>query len=51
MADSDTVPAASRDAVDQLILTTIFGAISVEDYVHFTELHTRHHRKQLAGGQ
>jgi len=31
--------------------TTIFGAVPVEDYVHFMELHTRHHRKQLAGGQ
>ena len=28
--------------------TTIFGAVPVEDYVRFMELHTRHHGKQLA---
>jgi hypothetical protein len=28
--------------------TTIFGAVSVEDYVRFMELHTRHHGKQIA---
>lgn len=27
--------------------TTIFGAVPVEDYVRFMELHTRHHGKQL----
>jgi hypothetical protein len=27
--------------------TTIFGAVSVEDYVRFMELHTRHHVKQI----
>ena len=27
--------------------TTIFGAVSVEDYVRFMELHTRHHLKQM----
>ena len=27
--------------------TTVFGAVSVEDYVRFMELHTRHHRKQM----
>jgi hypothetical protein len=26
---------------------TSFGEISVEDYVRFTELHTRHHTKQI----
>jgi DinB superfamily len=31
--------------------TTIFGAVSVEDYVRFMELHTRHHGKQVAGRQ
>ena len=30
------------------IRTTIFGAVRVEDYVRFTELHTRHHNKQIA---
>jgi len=28
--------------------TTIFGTVSVEDYVRFMELHTRHHGKQIA---
>jgi len=28
--------------------TTIFGAVPVEDYVRFMELHTRHHGEQLA---
>jgi hypothetical protein len=28
--------------------TTIFGAVAVEDYVRFMELHTRHHGKQMA---
>ena len=27
--------------------TTIFGAVAVEDYVRFMELHTRHHGKQI----
>ena len=27
--------------------TTIFGAVRVEDYVRFTELHTRHHTRQM----
>jgi hypothetical protein len=41
------------DACRQLALhggrmrTTIVGAVSVEDYVRFQELHTRHHRKQM----
>jgi hypothetical protein len=28
--------------------TTTFGAVGVEDYVRFMELHTRHHAKQMA---
>jgi DinB family protein len=28
--------------------TTVFGVVAVEDYVRFMELHTRHHRKQMA---
>src|SRR5882762_2164388 len=28
--------------------TTIFGAVPVEDYVRFMELHMRHHGKQMA---
>jgi hypothetical protein len=27
--------------------TTMFGAVPVEDYVRFMELHTRHHDKQM----
>jgi hypothetical protein len=27
--------------------TTIFGAVPVEDYVRFMELHTRHHGRQM----
>jgi hypothetical protein len=27
--------------------TTIFGAVPVEEYVRFMELHTRHHAKQM----
>ena len=30
------------------VRTTIFGAVPVEDYVRFMELHTRHHGKQMA---
>ena len=29
--------------------STIFGTVSVEDYVKFQELHTRHHCKQMPG--
>jgi hypothetical protein len=29
--------------------TTIFGAVPVEDYVRFMELHTRHHGRQMPG--
>jgi hypothetical protein len=29
--------------------TTIFGAVPVEDYVRFMELHTRHHGTQMTG--
>jgi hypothetical protein len=28
--------------------TTVFGAVPVEDYIRFMELHTRHHGKQMA---
>jgi hypothetical protein len=31
------------------VQTTIFGAVHVQDFVRFTELHTRHHNKQIAG--
>ena len=29
--------------------TTTFGAVGVEDYVRFMELHTRHHSQQMDG--
>ena len=29
--------------------SSIFGAVSVEDYATFQEIHTRHHRKQMPG--
>jgi len=31
--------------------TTVFGAVPVEEYVRFMELHTRHHGRQLADTQ
>ena len=42
---------ACRRLVSQgeAIRTTVFGAVSVEDYVRFMEIHTRHHRKQMGG--
>ena len=33
------------------VRTTIFGAVRVEDYVRFTEIHTRHHNKQMMDRQ
>lgn len=31
--------------------TTFFGAVGVEEYVRFMELHTRHHRRQMGVGR
>lgn len=31
--------------------STIFGRVTVEDYVRFLELHTRHHCKQMPGAR
>jgi hypothetical protein len=39
----------TRAASGQIITSTLFGAVSVEDYAKFQELHTRHHRAQLPG--
>jgi hypothetical protein len=39
---------ASRGAI---IRTTVFGAVPVEDYVRFMELHTRHHGRQIRSGR
>ena len=33
------------------VRTTIFGAVPVEEYVRFMELHTRHHGRQMADPQ
>lgn len=33
------------------VRTTIFGAVRVEDYVRFTEIHTRHHNGQMMDRQ
>jgi hypothetical protein len=39
----------TRAASGPIITSTLFGAVSVEDYAKFQELHTRHHRAQLPG--
>jgi hypothetical protein len=46
----DTFDAACRQLAShgEPIRTTIFGVVSVADYVRFMELHTRHHGKQMA---
>lgn len=43
--------AAYRDlaARGALMRTTMFGAVPVEDFVRFLELHTRHHGRQIGG--
>lgn len=33
------------------VRTTIFGAVQVDEYVRFMELHTRHHNKQMMDRQ
>lgn len=35
-------------AKGQPMRTTVFGAVPVQDYVRFMELHTRHHGRQIA---
>lgn len=37
----------ARAAAGQRVASTVFGTVSVEDYVRFQELHARHHRKQI----
>jgi hypothetical protein len=37
----------TRAAAGQAVNSGAFGQVSVEDYVRFTELHTRHHTKQI----
>jgi hypothetical protein len=43
--------ACRRIAADDRPVTTIFGSVSVQDFVRFNELHTRHHSKQMAARQ
>jgi hypothetical protein len=45
--------AACRDlaARGALMRTTMFGAVPVEDFVRFLELHTRHHGRQIGARQ
>jgi hypothetical protein len=38
-----------RAASGQHVVSTGFGTVSVEDYARFTEMHTRHHCKQMPG--
>jgi hypothetical protein len=39
------------DTRGERMRTTIFGAVPVEEYVRFMELHTRHHGKQMVDRQ
>ena len=38
-----------RDASGQHVVSTGFGTVSVEDFVRFNAIHTRHHGKQMPG--
>ena len=38
-----------RVASGQHVVSTGFGAVSVEDFVRFSAIHTRHHCKQMPG--
>jgi peptidoglycan/xylan/chitin deacetylase (PgdA/CDA1 family) len=38
----------ARVAAGRPVESPAFGVVSVEDYARFTELHTRHHTKQIA---
>jgi hypothetical protein len=38
----------ARAAAGEDVPSGAFGKVSVEDYARFTELHTRHHTKQIA---
>ena len=43
--------ACRRIAADGRPVTTLFGSVPVQDLVRYSELHTRHHTKQMAAGQ
>jgi hypothetical protein len=51
MAYQELDEACRRIATDGRPITTIFGSVSVQDFVRFNELHTRHHSKQMAACQ
>jgi hypothetical protein len=38
-----------REAAGQKVDTSLFGPVSIKDYVRFQELHVRHHCKQMPG--
>src|SRR5690349_10206443 len=40
-----------RIAADGRPMTTIFGSVPVQDLVRYSELHTRHHSKQMVARQ
>ena len=40
-----------RLAADGRPATSLFGSVPVQDFVRFSELHTRHHAKQMAARQ
>ncbi len=52
-AAHDRFEAACRDlaARGAPMRTTMFGAVPVEDFVRFLELHTRHHDRQIGARQ
>jgi hypothetical protein len=39
----------AHGATGERVTSTIFGAVAVEDYARFQELHVRHHCKQMPG--
>jgi hypothetical protein len=41
----------ARAAADGVVPSEAFGNVSVADYARFTELHTRHHIKQIVVGR
>ena len=44
-----TFESACRDLAsrDEALRSSVFGAVRVQDYVRFMELHTRHHARQM----
>jgi hypothetical protein len=43
--------ACRRIAADGRPITSAFGSVPTQDFVRFSELHTRHHTKQIAARQ